>query len=317
MTVGLSGDLSNLLQDVQTAVSSAGVSNASASDTNTSAQNSVSSASQTSEDCAIDTRFLAGCDLTEYTAKIEEGLKGENKAFFERLKNRGIETTFAAYDTDGNGRLSGQEAIGVSSAGINQRKFSKAINGGGLSAFMDKMLSQIGTMNTSGSYSSILSSLGSLTGGASSVAGTSSSAAVNFALQFAGKSAADMSGMMSATGFHSGAWCADFVYYCLSKAGLVPEGYDSINHAYCPSIAQWARQNGRAFTDPSQAKPGDLLIMNSEGHIGIVTKVDSEGIHTIEGNTSNSSGAYDGPGGGGWVCEKVRSFSCVSTFVRI
>lgn len=86
MTVGLSGDLSNLLQDVQTAVSSAGASNASASDTNTSAQNSVSSASQTSEDCAIDTRFLAGCDLTEYTAKIEEGLKGENKAFFERLK---------------------------------------------------------------------------------------------------------------------------------------------------------------------------------------------------------------------------------------
>ena len=279
-------------------------------------QNTQTSSATKSKDCAIDTRFMAGCDLEQFRQKVEEGLQGEDKEFFERIKNRGIETTFEAYDTDANGKLSGEEAIGVSAVGIDQRKFSKAINGGGLDEYLQKLLSKMSTMNTSGAYSGLLSSLaGSLTGAA---AGTgTSSAAANFGLQYSGKSAAEMSSLMSSTGFHSGAWCADFVYYCLVNAGVVPEGYDSINHAYCPSIASWARQTGRAFSDPSQAKPGDLLIMNSEGHIGIVTKVDSEGIHTIEGNTSNASGAYNGPGGGGWVCEKVRDFSCVSTFVRI
>lgn len=276
---------------------------------------SANSSSQ-SADCAIDTRFFAGCNLQEFTQKVEEGLQGEDKEFFQRIKNRGIERTFQAYDTDANGTLSGQEAIGVSAVGINQRKFSEAINGGGMDSYLDSLLAKMSTTDTTGSYSNILSAFaGSLTGGA---AGTStSSAAANFGLQYSGKSAAEMSGLMSSTGFHSGAWCADFVYYCLTNAGVVPEGYDSINHASCSSIASWARQTGRAFSDPSQAKPGDLLIMNSEGHIGIVTKVDSEGIHTIEGNTSNASGIYNSPGGGGWVCEKVRDFSCVSTFVRI
>lgn len=266
-----------------------------------------------SNSVAIDTSHMTGFTLADYKKEIKKGLKGDDKEFYQKLKDQDVERTFAAFDTDGNGILSGEEAIGVSSAGINQRKFSRALNGGGLEAYIQKMYSNMSSLDTSA-----LSSLtGTSTGAAASISGKSSSAAVNFALQYSGKSAAEMSGLMSSTGFHTRAWCADFVYYCLSNAGLVPEGYDSINHAYCPSIAQWARQNGRAFTDPSQAKPGDLLIMNSEGHIGIVTKVDSDGIHTIEGNTSNASGTYDSPGGGGWVCEKVRDFSAVSTFVRI
>lgn len=262
---------------------------------------------------AIDTSHMTGFTLEDYKKDIKKGLKGDDKEFYQKLKNQDVERSFAAFDTDGNGILSGEEAIGVSSVGFNQRKFSQALNGGGLDAYIQKMYNNMGSLDTS----SLSSLLDTSTGAAASVSGTSSSAAVNFALKYSGKSASEMSSLMGSTGFHSGKWCADFVYYCLSNAGLVPEGYDSINHAYCPSIAQWARQNGRAFSDPSQAKPGDLLIMNSEGHIGIVTKVDSDGIHTIEGNTSNASGTYDSPGGGGWVCEKVRDFSAVSTFVRI
>lgn len=285
----------------------------------------ITSTTSISSDCAIDTRFMTGCNFEQYKQIVEEGLQGEDKEFFERLQNRGVENTFLAYDTDANGVLSESEARGVSSAGIDQRKFSRAINGQTMNAYMQKLMTQLGSIDVTGDYESILSALGS-TGSLTNLGSTSgnltagsstSSAAANFALQFSGYSAEQMAQYMSETRFDPGLWCADFVYYCLYKSGELPEGYSSINYAGCGSVAAWARSTGRAFSDPSQAKPGDLLIMNSEGHIGIVTKVDSQGIHTIEGNTSNDNGVYDGPGGGGWVNERVRDFGCVSTFVRI
>lgn len=273
------------------------------------------------KDVSYDTSKFAGYNLTQFRAKVEEGLKGKDKEFFERIKGRGIEATFEAYDNDASGKLSGEESITLSAVGVDQTNFVKALRGG--SAYMNEILAKITAKGATGTgYAGVLTNFANSlraakpTGAAASIAGaaaTGASAAVNFAMQFNGRSAAQMSGPMSATGFHSQAWCADFVYYALKNAGTVPPGYDSINHAYCPTIAQWARQNGRAFSDPSQAKPGDLLIMNSEGHIGIVTKVDSQGIHTIEGNTTNANGDY----GAGYVCTKVRDFGSVSTFVRI
>ncbi len=285
----------------------------------------ITSSTSSPLDCAIDTSFMTGCNFEQYKQIVEEGLQGEDKEFFERLKNRGLEKTFLAYDNNGDGVLSEKEAITVSSAGIDQRRFSRAINGQTMNTYLQKLMEKFSSIDITADYESILSSLGS-TGSISSLGSTggnltsgsaTSSAAANFALQFSGYSAEQMAPLMSETRFDPGLWCADFVYYCLYKTGEVPEGYSSINYAGCGSVAAWARSTGRAFSDHSLAKPGDLLIMNSEGHIGIVTKVDSQGIHTIEGNTSNDSGVYDGPGGGGWVNERIRDFSCVSTFVRI
>lgn len=275
------------------------------------------------KDVAIDTRKFSGYNLQEYKAAVEEGLKGSDKEFYERLQKRGIESSFLAFDTDGDGVLSKDEAIGVSSTGLSQKKFAEALNGGS-GAFLARLMAQITAQNTNSAYDSILNSLNSLGGTSTGMAaplisgGSTAASAINFAMQFNGKSASEMSGLMSKTGFHAGLWCADFVYFAMKNAydaagKSLPEGYETINHAYCPSIASWARSTGRAYSDPSQAKPGDLVIINSEGHIGIVVKVDSEGIHTIEGNTSNASGHY----GSGYVCTKVRKPSCVSTFVRM
>ncbi len=95
---------------------------------------------------------------------------------------------------------------------------------------------------------------------------------------------------LNSVGLYSPApWCAAFVYWCfnqlsnknpLTKTGSVLTNWNSADKKY-------------KFTEP---KEGDIFIMDfggGKGHTGIVEKVDSDFVYTIEGN-SNESGSPEG-----------------------
>ena len=81
------------------------------------------------------------------------------------------------------------------------------------------------------------------------------------------------------------AWCASFVYWCMSKAGHKP----SVRFpARVVSFYEWAAQNGR-LCPIGDVQRADLFGWINEdgatGHIGFVIKrVDRNTIETIEGN---------------------------------
>jgi len=120
------------------------------------------------------------------------------------------------------------------------------------------------------------------------------------------KYARDYSGWVGVN-FQAQAWCAMF----LSWLFVQEYGLDGAKKVLCGNL--WAsctacrdafHVKGRFSTRDPQA--GDLVIFkDSKGgpaHIGLVTKVDNNIIHTIEGNTSPQVGVVDN---GGEVCEKA------------
>lgn len=100
------------------------------------------------------------------------------------------------------------------------------------------------------------------------------------------------------------AWCDMFVDWCFVQAfgkvnarQLIGGGFS----AYTPTSAQYYKDKGRWRTSPEQ---GDQIFFRNTVricHTGIVTRVTSDRIYTIEGNTS---GASDVVANGGGVCEK-------------
>lgn len=87
-------------------------------------------------------------------------------------------------------------------------------------------------------------------------------------------------------------WCAIFVHWCLCQ-NIAPDKVRSI-------LGEPAPKNNCAagvkyFYEYMKAKkmitktpePGDVIFLNSFGHVGIVESVDDK-IHTIEGNKSNA-----------------------------
>jgi hypothetical protein len=67
--------------------------------------------------------------------------------------------------------------------------------------------------------------------------------------------------------------------------------------AGCKYSAGYYRNAGRFYTSP---KPGDQIFFGKKGnesHTGIVYKVDSSKVYTIEGNTSGASGVVANGGG--------------------
>ena len=108
-------------------------------------------------------------------------------------------------------------------------------------------------------------------------------------------------------GFYNGkkngyAWCDMFVDWCfmtaygyeaMAKLTNQPAGSKSNYGAGCTYSRRYYQKMGRLFTSP---KPGDQIFFyqggdvgnnNSIAHTGIVEKVDSTYVYTIEGNTSN------------------------------
>lgn len=112
------------------------------------------------------------------------------------------------------------------------------------------------------------------------------------------------------SGFYNGnkngyAWCDVFVDWCFVQAFGVAEAKKLLNHgqygAGCVYSSRYFRDINRFYQAP---KVGDVIFFGSKGseyHTGIVYKVDSDNVYTIEGNTSGASGVV---ANGGGVCKK-------------
>lgn len=102
-------------------------------------------------------------------------------------------------------------------------------------------------------------------------------------------------------------WCAAAVTDWLNRGGELEE-FGGRPIFYCPSIEALAKSRGRWFTSP---RVGDLVLYSFGAreaiHVGIVEKVNSTTIQTIEGNTS--SGAAGSQNNGGGVYRRVRTRS--------
>ena len=90
-------------------------------------------------------------------------------------------------------------------------------------------------------------------------------------------------------GFHGAAWCGIFAGHALEAAGLkVPHSVASV-----AAILELARNGDPPFVKGvlpiSEARPGDLVTFGGTEHVALVTKIDSAGVHTIAGNTSQSN----------------------------
>ncbi len=89
------------------------------------------------------------------------------------------------------------------------------------------------------------------------------------------------------------AWCGAFVDYVV-KHDLGCTWLDSCsNFGGCGSIVDWAKKMGYWNTDYKKARKGDLVVFNwypekknHYSHIGIVNYQISNGLKTVEGNTS-------------------------------
>lgn len=100
------------------------------------------------------------------------------------------------------------------------------------------------------------------------------------------------------------AWCDMFVDWCFLKAFGKEKAKSLLGgwSAYTPTSAQYFKNMGRWYT--SNPKVGDqIFFKNTERicHTGIVYKVDSLKVYTIEGNTSGANGVI---ANGGGVCKK-------------
>ena len=100
------------------------------------------------------------------------------------------------------------------------------------------------------------------------------------------------------------AWCDAFVDWCFQKAygvsnakGLLGGKFDD----YTPNSAQLYKNKGAWYKTP---KKGDQVFFTNGSricHTGLVYKVDSAKVYTVEGNTSGASGVI---ANGGGVCKK-------------
>lgn len=121
-----------------------------------------------------------------------------------------------------------------------------------------------------------------------------------------------------AAGYYNGnkngyAWCDVFVdWLFLQLCGKDAKKAEEIicqtgdYGAGCTFSMRYYKNAGRFFSSP---KPGDQIFFGSgsnSSHTGIVYKVDSSNVYTIEGNTSGASGVV---ANGGGVCKKSYSLN--------
>jgi hypothetical protein len=111
-------------------------------------------------------------------------------------------------------------------------------------------------------------------------------------------------------------WCAAFAYWCFDEAAR-QLGVSNPCVKTARVLSHWARAPlatripaEEAFDDPRLIRPGALFIVDhgsGRGHTGIVVKVLTGEIATIEGNT-NQRGSREGDG----VYQKTRSIGSIN-----
>lgn len=90
------------------------------------------------------------------------------------------------------------------------------------------------------------------------------------------------------------AWCAAFASFCWRSAhrSLGVELPLKLN-AQCSSLWEQAHENDRFIPPTGTPSPGDIVFLGSSsspGHVGIVEKIDDDGIiHIIEGNAGEKT----------------------------
>ena len=90
------------------------------------------------------------------------------------------------------------------------------------------------------------------------------------------------------------AWCAGFVCWCVEQVNR-QTGLKSKLKYSAGVLAMYNQNKPLQVTEPQR---GDIFIMafkNGTGHTGIITGIQGDTIHTIEGNT-NDEGAREGDG---------------------
>lgn len=107
-------------------------------------------------------------------------------------------------------------------------------------------------------------------------------------------------------------WCAAFVTWCMGETGLWSVTKDEGRFRYCPSLVNWAKQNGKWHDRSEIAQAGWIVLFANKGtacHVGIVEKRnDASSIQTIEGNTSVTSNDN-----GGAVMRRTRTYGTVGS----
>lgn len=96
------------------------------------------------------------------------------------------------------------------------------------------------------------------------------------------------------------AWCMELCEWCFIEAFGKATAKKMLGGwtAYCPTAVQYFKDMKRWYKSP---KKGDLIFFYDSdkdyGHVGLVYKVDSNRVYTIEGNTSPQTGVvYNGGG---------------------
>lgn len=99
-------------------------------------------------------------------------------------------------------------------------------------------------------------------------------------------------------GMNNQPWCAMFVSWCAAQA-KVPESV-ILKFAYVPYGVDFFKKQKRyhAANGSYQPQPGDIVFFGDSDHVGIVEKVGSTTITTIEGNTSSGNSGSQSNGDG-------------------
>lgn len=110
-------------------------------------------------------------------------------------------------------------------------------------------------------------------------------------------------------------WCCAFVWDIFRMCGLSSLFYDGKKTAYCPTVYNWAKQNGLVVPKET-AKYGDIILFDwgkddIADHIGFVEAYNGVNYTTIEGNTSTSNDSN-----GGQVMRRTRYASQIQGIVR-
>ena len=107
-------------------------------------------------------------------------------------------------------------------------------------------------------------------------------------------------------------WCAAFTAEGYTRAGIWSFTKDEGRFRYCPSIVNWAKENGWWRDRKEKPKAGWLILFANKGtacHVGFVEKrIDASKVQTIEGNPSSTSNDN-----GGAVMRRTRTYGTVGS----
>ena len=111
-------------------------------------------------------------------------------------------------------------------------------------------------------------------------------------------------------------WCCAYVWDIYRMVGLSHLFYNGQKTAYCPTVYNWARQNG-LIVSKSNGQYGDIVLFDWGGdgvadHIGFIKSNLRNGAYkTVEGNTSDGNDSN-----GGIVMERTRYTSQIQAIIR-